>query len=589
MITFPDKPFAHEYPQRYCFRALLTSLCLLPLTVAAVENDTTWPTATPNFSPNSPFSDRPSAQPLPPPMHTPRQPPEDFVLPQAPRSEALRLDASKFQIKRIHIEGNTLLDGALLQSVIKPYENREISVNETEELREKLTHLYVDAGYINSGAIIPAGAYQDGELRIRIIEGRLDEVRIRGQEGLREDYIRRRLQIDSDEPLNLQALQDRFQLLLSDPLIAKMHGRLLPTSTLGHSLLDVDVVRARPYGMSLFGNNYRPPSIGAEAFGVNGWVRNLTGWGDYLDFTYTTSEGSNQYAGGASLPINDAGTLGFFRFNEGDSRIVEQPFKQFNIQSRIHTLEGGFSHPLINSLNQQLNLGVLLAVRRNATTFDGMSLSFQPTGEPYRDESQVTVWRTYQDYTQRFDRNVVALRSTFSVGMDALGSTVEKDARFPDSEFWAWLGQAQYAYLLHDNGTQLVFRGNSQFSNNPLLPLEQMAVGGVGTVRGYRENQLVRDEGYTLSLEFQYPIYDNPSEHHRLTLIPFMDYGEAWNHGYDADTLHSVGLGFNWRFKPVSLDVYYGYAIDRPRPEGHGNIQDDGLHFQMSLNPLEFL
>ena len=91
-------------------------------------------------------------------------------------------------------------------------------------------------------------------------------------------------------------------------------------------------------------------------------------------------------------------------------------------------------------------------------------------------------------------------------------------------------------------------------------------MGGVGTVRGYRENHLVRDEGYSLSLEFRYPIIgeNDPSTRHRFTLIPFMDYGEAWNLDGGSEALHSAGIGFNWEFRPLYAEFYYGYAINRP-------------------------
>ncbi|NOT86186.1 MAG: hypothetical protein HOP02_15730 [Methylococcaceae bacterium] len=113
--------------------------------------------------------------------------------------------------------------------------------------------------------------------------GKLDGIKIKGTEWLREGYVKNRLLPDTNQPFNLLALQEKFQLLLSDPLVSRLNGRILPGTTLGSSILDVDVTRAKPYQLTLFGNNQRPPSIGAEAFGVNGVLRNLTGLGDTLE------------------------------------------------------------------------------------------------------------------------------------------------------------------------------------------------------------------------------------------------------------------------------------------------------------------
>ncbi|MDP2904102.1 MAG: ShlB/FhaC/HecB family hemolysin secretion/activation protein [Methylovulum sp.] len=533
--------------------------------------------------------DRPSARLLSPPDYTPKQSPESFSLPKVPESVGKNLDQRKLSVKHILIDGNSVFPEQDLRPIVGAYEQREVSIAELEELRQKLTRYYIDHGYINSGAVIPADAFKAGELRIKIIEGSLDEVRVKGLGRLREGYVVNRLLGDPDEPFNLQALQDNYQLLLADPLISRMNGRILPGTTPGHSVLDLDVTRARPYQLSLFGNNQRPPSIGAEAFGLNGQMRNLTGLGDTLDFTFITSEGSNRYAGGFSLPVTDWGAQVFFHFDEGDSMVLEQPIQKINITSLVHSLEGGVSQSLVNTLRQRLNVGVMLAVRENWTTLLGSPFSFVP-GEP-TGRNQATVWRMFQDYSQRWDDHALAFRSTFSVGMDALGATPERAVpanlrslyqHYPDSEFFAWLGQAQYAWKVLDNGTQFVLRGNAQFSDEPLLPLERIAVGGLNTVRGYRENQLVRDQGYSLSTELHFPLIggNHPSARHRLTLIPFMDYGNAWNHGESSTELYSVGAGFEWQFKPVSVEFYYGYAINKAKPPQQGDLQDDGIHFQ---------
>jgi hemolysin activation/secretion protein len=538
-------------------------------------------------------TDRPSEHGPALPGFAPRQPPQGFTLPPVPENPPAFLgDSRKVYIRRIVVEGNTVIPGERIKALVQPRENREVSVAELEELRQALTKVYVDEGYINSGAIIPQDALKNGELRFVIIEGRLDEVRVQGQERLREGYIKNRLQGDPDRPLNIHDLEDRFQLLLSDPLISRMNGRIVPGASPGHGILDVDVVRARPYRLSLFGDNFRPPSVGAEAFGLTGSVANLTGLGDTLDFTFVTSSGSKRYAGGVTLPLTDYGTLAFFHFDEGDSVVVEAPFQDLDIKSEVHNLEGGISHPLVNTLRQRLNLGVLLAIRENDTSVLGRPFSFVP-GVP-GGRNQATVWRVFQDYLQRWERHALALRSTFSIGMNGLGATPPND-HYPSSEFFAWLGQAQYAYRVDDAGTQLILRGNAQFADSPLLPLEKIAVGGVSTVRGYRTNTLVRDNGYTLSVELHYPLLDFelwniPS---RVDLIPFMDYGEAWNIRESwnpddgSDALWAAGVGFNWQFQPVFAEFFYGYAInrpDRPKYQQFDDLQDNGLYFQVRLD-----
>ena len=525
-------------------------------------------------------SDRPSANsPSRPEFLIPKQ---GFNLPALPKStEPLVPSSGKIFIERYTFSGNTIFDGNELHELATQYENRLVRTDELEELRQNITRYYINHGYINSGAKITKGALKNGVLNFEIVEGKLDNVQVHGQEGLNEDYIKSRLHVD--EVLNVNELQEQFQLLLLDPMISKLNGNLLPSSNPNHSTLDLNVTRTRPYQLTFFTNNYRPPSIGAEAGGVSSWVRNLTGWGDLLDFTFQGSEGSLSYNGGWSVPISSYGTQAFFRFTEGDSSVIEQPTEKLDVKSLVHNLEGGISHPIIDSLQRKLTLSTSFAVRENETTLAGRPFSFiasEPTGH-----TQVTVIRFAQEHIERMAEQVLALRSTFSFGLNALGSTPRRNANAPSSDFFTWLGQAQYGYKVLENGAQVVMKGNTQVSNHVLLPLERMAVGGVNTVRGYRENQLVRDEGFNTSIEFHYPLFGDANAEHSLSLVPFMDYGGAWNQGESANYLHSVGLGFNWKFYQLNSEFYWAHKINSVEKTKYNNdLQDDGIHFQVKLD-----
>lgn len=524
--------------------------------------------------------DRPSANsPSRPEFLTPKQ---GFNLPTLPESTTpLAPSSGKIFIERYTFSGNTVFDDDELHSLTLQYENRLVRTDELEELRQNITHYYINSGYINSGARIPKNALQNGVLNFDIIEGKLDDVQVHGQEGLNEDYIKHRLR--AGEVLNVNDLQEQFQLLLVDPLILTLNGNLLPSSNPNHSTLDLNVTRARPYQLTFFTNNYRPPSIGAEAGGVSSWVRNLTGWGDLLDFTFQGSEGSLAYNGGWSVPISSYGTQAFFRFTEGDSSVIEQPTEKLDVKSQVHTLEGGISHPIIDSLKRKLTLSTSFAVRENEITLAGRPFSFisgEPTGH-----TQVTVVRFSQEHIERMMNQVLALRSTFSFGLNALGSTPRRNSTDPSSDFFTWLGQAQYGYKVLENGAQVVLKGNTQFSNHALLPLERMAVGGVNTVRGYRENQLVRDEGFNTSVEFHYPLFGDANSEHSLSLVPFMDYGGAWNHGESANYLHSAGIGLNWKFYNINSEFYWAHKINSvEKTKYNDDLQDDGIHFQVKID-----
>jgi hemolysin activation/secretion protein len=181
---------------------------------------------------------------------------------------------------------------------------------------------------------------------------------------------------------------------------------------------------------------------------------------------------------------------------------------------------------------------------------------------------------------------VVATLSRFSLGIDALGATV-KDSE-PDGQFFAWLGQFQWIRRLGNKGAQVVFRTDVQLASAPLLSLEKFAVGGANSVRGYRENLLVRDNGFVSSLEFRIPIplFRERFGEGAIQLAPFADFGRSWDKEEDEEppfkTISSAGLGLRWAIhRTTHLQAYWGFAFRDVDTADH-DLQDEGVHFQIT-------
>jgi hemolysin activation/secretion protein len=205
-------------------------------------------------------------------------------------------------------------------------------------------------------------------------------------------------------------------------------------------------------------------------------------------------------------------------------------------------------------------------------------------------KTQVTVLRASQHATHRGETNTAVFYSTFNVGLDLLGATTTQTGG-QSGQFFSWLGQSMFTQRLWENGVLLVMKANMQLADRPILPLERFSVGGVYTVRGYRENTYIRDNGFNTNLELKYPLYGgNSNEKNNLYLTPFMDYGGGWNNqsgtgiNQPANYLFSSGIGLNWQYKQVTADFYWAHAFIAAVPKPTGNtIQDDGIHFRVNF------
>ncbi len=543
---------------------------------------------------------------LPRSDHLPSQLPEasakpklQIPIPDRTKPLATTQQGPRFVLREIHFVGNTVFDDQQLQNIIARWLGREIAPIDLESIRFELAGFYRQAGYINSGVLLPQQHIQAGVVRYQIIEGRLSEIHIEGAGRLADRYLQTRLQTNPDEPLNQQELLDRFQMLLNDPLIERLNGTLKPGARPGESLLDLQVSRRQPYALNIGLDNYTPPSVGAYTGRLDGALRNLTGWGDLLDLNLNYSEGLQSLGSQFSVPIAAAQTRLNLNFQGSQARIVDSLLQPLNVENAFYHLSAGLSQPLYLSTRRSFIVDGQFAYRytRNALLGTDTGLS---DGSEANGKSTVSVFRLSQNYLDKTLERVISLRSTFSVGADLLGATTHYGlTRYvsngntlyyqePDSRFFSWLGQARFVQQLDPQGSELFMRGDLQLAAQSLLPLERFALGGIYTIRGYRQNELVRDNGYALALEVRYPLL-NPEHYagNTLKLVPFVDYGRAWNDRQAGQTLWSLGVGLQWQWQLVNAEFYWAQAMNKaPVVKQQGDIQDSGIHFRLSFKIL---
>ena len=168
-------------------------------------------------------------------------------------------------------------------------------------------------------------------------------------------------------------------------------------------------------------------------------------------------------------------------------------------------------------------------------------------------------------------------------------SQIDNVEPIPDSRFFSWQGQAQWVRVL-GRDTLLQLRGNVQLADNVLLPAEQFAIGGAGSVRGYRQDQLQADNGLFGSLEVQLPIIRDRRSDSIVHVVPFLDWGHVWNapgsEDVDPNTISSIGLGLRWRWGDrVTARLDYGIPLVTLESRDR-TWQENGLLFSVQVKPF---
>jgi hemolysin activation/secretion protein len=137
----------------------------------------------------------------------------------------------------------------------------------------------------------------------------------------------------------------------------------------------------------------------------------------------------------------------------------------------------------------------------------------------------------------------------------------------------------------------VVARIDAQIASDPLLSLEKFSIGGARTVRGYRENQLVRDNGIAVSVEARIPIIPGNRGPLRLSIVPFVDVGRGWDESgpakLETDIIASLGVGLTFRlFEGINGELQYGGRLTGAPGENGTGLQRHGVHFRVTIDTL---
>ncbi|NEO44111.1 MAG: ShlB/FhaC/HecB family hemolysin secretion/activation protein [Moorea sp. SIO4A3] len=615
------------------------------------QNINTAQVVNPNLPPirDSPPDDR---QPPPSPAPVPNQIPLDLPspssegVPQIPQCRDTNPSVEPGTIPNTitvrefeFIVDNPVFPEKELKDLIQDCLNKPLSLAQLISAVSEIAKHYAKQKYSTTGAIvfIPKQTQQQGEgvVKIQVIEGELKEEDIRVEvipfssepedsnsqsdrlEGsssrLNPNYVRSRLALAASKPLNIDELQEALQLLQLDPLIENVTARVSAGAEAGQSILEVEVKEAQSFSTRLSTNNARSPSVSTFQRRIALTEANLLGIGDRLSVGYSNTDGSNGWNASYTLPLNPHnGTLSF-AYSRSNNDVIEPPFDDIDgdgsepdIESASRTYELTLRQPIIRDIKrgnsqesgqrstfQELALGLTASLRESETSLLDIPFPLSP-GADDEGLTRVFALRFFQEWTQQNEREVFALRSQFNLGLDAFDSTInepiaETNEVVPDSRFFSWQGQVLWGRVLAED-TQLLVRANAQLADQALVSSEQFAIGGLGSVRGYRQDTLQTDNGIFASAEVQLPVLRVFQDKGVIQVVPFVDFGTAWNSSGndnpDPNTLASVGLGLQWQ-QGNNFTARLDWGIPLISVDSRDRTwQENGLHFSVQWNPF---
>lgn len=413
-------------------------------------------------------------------------------------------------IDRIEFEGNTVVATEDLKKATAEYLEMPLTLEDMASLADLVTLAYQERGYILARAYLPEQELSEGVLKIAVAEGRIGKIVVAGNKKYESRVVKRYFNAQKRHEVARENLLEKGLLLANTTPGVKTDIVLKEGAEAG----EVDVVvntreDDRPtFGLSLSAdvNNYGIEQISQHRYGVDMQVVDHT-FGSTLDLRGIAGERYLQTSMGNAMlqiPINGLGTKLGFTYLESDYGLRQDASSGGAGTVGLDTLffgdtvyKGAFiTHPLWIKRDRSLyfTLGGEAKYSESKLTETQGILYINELKEAY-----LTI--DYESLDRFLGKNTVSLRMYKGEIETHEDQAINPSRGDPDVRFERYSLNLVRIQKLYGN-TNLMLRGWVQHTDQRLLPMEQVSVGGYGTVRGY-EPVFARsgDRGYNLSAE----------------------------------------------------------------------------------------
>jgi hemolysin activation/secretion protein len=454
----------------------------------------------------------------------------------------------RFDIWEYQVEGNSLLPLKNIERTVYPYLGPGKSIKDVEAARTQLEQRYRDAGYGTALVDIPEQDVLAGVVRLQVTEGKVSRLRVTGSRYFSLGRIKTQVPALAEGQVpHLPKVQEQLNALNQTTGDRQVTPVLRPGETPGTLEVDLQVKDEFPlHGELTLNDRYTRDTsrlrLNASLHYDNLWQKEHSLAVNYQLSPQDPAE-VQVFSGTYLFRIPDSDKLLTFYGVLSDSDVAAVGTLAVVGKGAIAGVRGTIPLPAQDDYFHSLMLGADYKDFDESIVLQGADSLNTPIDYLSFVSEYNATWQGEKNATR------------FGVGahfaVRGLGNT---DAEFDNKRFGS---RPNFLYLtVHGehsrewlDGTTLFARFDGQLSDAPLISNEQMSAGGMDTVRGYLESEVLADDGFTAALEVRSPSYAKVWDGlQSLEFLTFVDGGKLRLQDplpeQDADfSLLSAGLG----------------------------------------------
>ena len=476
-----------------------------------------------------------------------------------------------FPIKTVQLSGADALGANERTQILAPYTGQCLGVAQLNALLKTITERYIDKGLVTSRAYLPQQDLSSGNLKVQVVEGRLEGLKGAEGSGFSERQLAQVFPGKPGDVLNLREIEQMVDQLNRLPS-NQAQMELAPGKAVGGSDVLVKNSAQKPWRAGVSYGNDGQRSTGRQQAGTSFDWDNPLGLSDQLSLRAGHDVVSDTRKNSRNAMLNYNLPFGWWNLNYSYSE------SEYRSQAQAN----GFSFKQSgDSQNHQLRLERVIYRDALSKTSLSTGVSYLSTHN-YIEDSKLALSSNRISEAQfgiNHGRRIGGAFLNIDLGMqDGIGafdaqSNRDVKAGQPDARYRKYTATLSYLqpFKLWDESFSFTSLMTGQHSEDVLLSPQRTSLGGQSSIRGYQDQSLTGDSGgyWRNDLRWTRPVTWNWMH------TVFAEYGSSLgydqgviSHGrYNPDQhgrMTSDALELFARGPNVAATVTFAHSLERP-------------------------
>ena len=470
-----------------------------------------------------------------------------------------------FEVTEIRVTPSKLLTAEEIRKAVHFKGAGNTTVAELTAMVDRLNALYKEKHILTAQAVLPPQTVKDGVVYIRLIEGTYGNTTVAGNHRIDTETLLHRIHGKTGDLVDVDRLEDELR-LYNTTNTYQVQAELVPGEREGTSDLHLVLQEKKnPLTSFIFADNTGQKESGRYRIGAYSEYRGIGGHDASFAVSPVWTEG---IWGGSVLydtPWGHYGTRAQISYSRNLVDIIDGAFKEYDMKANSNDFAISITHPMNVTPFSKVDFFLEGHRKWSDTEYSGMELA-----------NSVTRTLKAGFSARSFDDTGLWFAMASVTGYDSDDRVNNKDNN----------GSYYSAYLMRRQNLKddqyLLCRLYGQYTAFTALPsTEQFTLGGMSSVRGYKESILSGDKGWFAGLEYGFPI---SSDHRTWRGFLFLDHGVAYNNfstKTTRDYLTSTGLGIEYAKGGWYVKTVLGVPLN-----DSGNIGSTAprIHFYVQRN-----